>query len=113
VVGELLSQRWSPQQISRHLRQRFPHDPAMWLCHEGIYQALYQPGSPLMRPSPVPSLAHNPVPWQSPKVISWRYPLGSAENGQMVQDRACRAYGRSGVGVLVGIDADDDVEVLV
>jgi IS30 family transposase len=27
VIGELLSQRWSPQQISRHLRQRFPDDP--------------------------------------------------------------------------------------
>jgi transposase, IS30 family len=26
VIGELLSQRWSPQQISRHLRQRFPED---------------------------------------------------------------------------------------
>ena len=36
VIGELLSQRWSPQQISRHLRQRFPDDPAMWLCHESI-----------------------------------------------------------------------------
>ena len=24
VIAELLSQRWSPQQISRHLRQRFP-----------------------------------------------------------------------------------------
>jgi transposase, IS30 family len=24
VVGELLAQRWSPQQISRHLRNRFP-----------------------------------------------------------------------------------------
>ena len=23
----------------------------MWLCHESIYQAVYQPGSPLMRPS--------------------------------------------------------------
>jgi transposase, IS30 family len=27
LIGELLSQRWSPQQISRHLRQRFPNDP--------------------------------------------------------------------------------------
>ena len=28
VVSELLSQRWSPQQISRHLRRRFPDSPA-------------------------------------------------------------------------------------
>ena len=53
VTGELLSQRWSPQQISRHLRQRFPDEPLMWLCHESIYQAVYQPGSTLMRPSPL------------------------------------------------------------
>jgi IS30 family transposase len=40
VVTELLGQRWSPQQISRHLRLRFPDDPLMWLCHEHIYQAV-------------------------------------------------------------------------
>ncbi|WP_083518686.1 helix-turn-helix domain-containing protein [Serinicoccus chungangensis] len=40
VVGKLLAQRWSPQQISRHLRARFPDDPGMQLCHESIYQAL-------------------------------------------------------------------------
>ncbi|MDR7173085.1 IS30 family transposase [Nocardia kruczakiae] len=51
MVAELLAQRWSPQQISRHLRKRFPSDPQMWLCHETIYQAVYQPGSSLLRPS--------------------------------------------------------------
>ena len=53
LIGELLSQRWSPQQISLHLRQRFPDNPEMWLCHESIYQAVYQPGSDLKRPSPL------------------------------------------------------------
>ena len=51
LIAELLNQRWSPQQIARHLRSRFPDDPRMWLCHESIYQAVYQPGSALMRPS--------------------------------------------------------------
>jgi len=51
LIGELLRQRWSPQQISRELRRRFPEDPTMRLCHESIYQAVYQPGSMLMRPS--------------------------------------------------------------
>lgn len=51
VLTELLQQRWSPQQISRHLRKRFPGDPSMWLCHESIYQAVYQPNSRFMRPS--------------------------------------------------------------
>ena len=31
LVAELLAQRWSPQQISRHLRLRFPAQPGMWL----------------------------------------------------------------------------------
>ena len=51
VVTELLGQRWSPQQISRHLRLRFAEDPSMWLCHESIYQAVYQPNSRFLRPS--------------------------------------------------------------
>ena len=49
LVAELLAQRWSPQQISRHLRVRFPAQSGMWLCHESIYQAVYQPGSGLLR----------------------------------------------------------------
>ncbi|WP_374159913.1 IS30 family transposase [Mycobacterium sp. G7A2] len=51
VVTELLAQRWSPQQICRHLRQRYPADPSMWLCAESIYQAVYQPNSRFMRPT--------------------------------------------------------------
>lgn len=31
-VSELLRQRWSPQQISRHLHKKFADDPSMWLC---------------------------------------------------------------------------------
>lgn len=51
VIAELLGRRWSPQQISRHLRMRFADDPSMWLCHESIYQAVYQPHSRFLRPS--------------------------------------------------------------
>ncbi|ORA20605.1 IS30 family transposase, partial [Mycobacterium aquaticum] len=51
VVAELLGQRWSPQQISRHLRQRFADDPSMRLCHENIYQAVHQPHSRFLRPT--------------------------------------------------------------
>ena len=39
MLVELLARRWSRQQISRHLRRRFPEQPAMWLCHGSIYQA--------------------------------------------------------------------------
>jgi IS30 family transposase len=51
LIADLLNQRWSPQQIARHLRVAFPDEPRMWLCHESIYQAVYQPGSALSRPS--------------------------------------------------------------
>jgi transposase, IS30 family len=61
LVGELLGQRWSPEQISRHLRLKFPDEPGMWLCHESIYQAVYQPGSVLLRPSPLASHHRSPL----------------------------------------------------
>ena len=61
LIAELLAQRWSPQQISRQLRRRFPDDPAMWLCHESIYQAVYQPGSLLLRPSPLAPQRRSPL----------------------------------------------------
>lgn len=61
LIGELLKQRWSPQQISRELRRRFPDDPTMRLCHESIYQAVYQPGSVLMRPSTLAPHRRSPL----------------------------------------------------
>jgi transposase, IS30 family len=61
LVAELLAQRWSPQQISRHLKLRFPAAPGMRLCHESIYQAVYQPGSLLLRPSPLAAHRRSPL----------------------------------------------------
>ncbi|MDQ6873624.1 MAG: IS30 family transposase [Actinomycetota bacterium] len=61
LIAQLLTQRWSPQQISRHLQRRFPDDPATRLCHESIYQALYQPGSVLLRPSPLAPHRRSPL----------------------------------------------------
>lgn len=61
LIGELLAQRWSPQQISRHLRRRFCDRPAMQLCHESIYQAVYQPGSALRRPSKLAPRQRSPL----------------------------------------------------
>jgi hypothetical protein len=61
MVAELLAQRWSPQQISRHLRLKFPGEPGMRLCHESIYQAACQPGSPLLRPSQLAPHRRSPL----------------------------------------------------
>jgi IS30 family transposase len=61
VVSELLGQRWSPEQISRHLRARYAHVPEMRLCHESIYRAVYRPGSWLMRPTPLAPARRSPL----------------------------------------------------
>jgi transposase, IS30 family len=61
LVAGFLAQRWSPEQISRQLRLRFPGDPAMRLCQESIYRAIYQPGSPLQRPSPLAPHRRSPL----------------------------------------------------
>jgi len=61
LICELLAQRWSPQQISRQLRLRFPGEPGMRLCHESIYQAVYQPGSVLLYPSPLAPHRRSPL----------------------------------------------------
>ncbi len=42
-VAVQLKARWSPEQISRELRRRFPDQPGRWLCTETIYQAVYRP----------------------------------------------------------------------
>jgi len=61
LVHELLRQRWSPQQIARHLRARYLDEPGMRLCHESIYQAIYQPGFRLVRPPKVAPVHRSPL----------------------------------------------------
>jgi IS30 family transposase len=48
-VQDLLTQRWSPQQIARRLRVAWPDDPEMWVSHETIYQSLYVQGRGALR----------------------------------------------------------------
>jgi transposase, IS30 family len=61
VIAELLAQRWSPQQIARHLRRKYLDDRSMWLCPESIYQAVYQSPSRLIRPPKVTSPHRGPL----------------------------------------------------
>lgn len=60
AVDELMQQRWSPEQISLHLKATYPDQPSMRLSTESIYQAVYRPGSPLLRPSRL--APHKPSP---------------------------------------------------
>jgi hypothetical protein len=49
MVQELLDRRWSPEQISQHLRRTFPDQPERHLVPETIYQAIYVQGRGEMR----------------------------------------------------------------
>jgi IS30 family transposase len=51
VVMELLGKRWSPEQVARELRHRFPDQPRRQLSVETIYQAIYDPAVPVSRPA--------------------------------------------------------------
>lgn len=42
VVADRLDVFWSPAQISRWLRRRYPHRPGWHVCTETIYEAVYQ-----------------------------------------------------------------------
>jgi IS30 family transposase len=42
IVFELMiTEAWSPQQVSNVLKREHPDDPEWWVSHESIYQALY------------------------------------------------------------------------
>jgi IS30 family transposase len=44
VAWTKLGQEWSPEQISAHLHRYYPDSLAWHVCHERIYQGLYNPG---------------------------------------------------------------------
>jgi len=44
-----LKLEWSPQQISRFLKEEYPGDPSMQVSHETIYLSLYLQGRGLLR----------------------------------------------------------------
>ena len=51
TVTQLLGKRWSPEQVAHELRERFADQPGRRLCVESIYQAIYDPDVPVVRPA--------------------------------------------------------------
>ena len=43
-VKAKLATKWSPEQICHALREEFPHNAEMRVCHETVYQAIYVQG---------------------------------------------------------------------
>lgn len=41
IVGEKITIKWSPEQISAWLKQMYPTDKSMWASHETIYKSLF------------------------------------------------------------------------
>ena len=48
-VEELLTLKWSPQQIAFELRERHPGERDRWVSHETIYQSIYVQGRGALR----------------------------------------------------------------
>jgi len=48
-VQARLEKKWSPRQIAATLKQDFPGQPEMQVCHETIYQSLYVQGRGALR----------------------------------------------------------------
>jgi IS30 family transposase len=40
-VGEMLADRWSPEQVAGWLKTTYPDDPEMQVSHETIYRTLF------------------------------------------------------------------------
>ncbi len=49
VVSLMRAKKWSPEQISAHLRREHPDNPHWWVSHEAIYQAIFVQAKPELR----------------------------------------------------------------
>jgi IS30 family transposase len=114
-VSDGLRQFWSPEQVSKRLRQDFPDDPLMRVSHETIYQSLFVQGRGELRRELARVLRSGQTRRRSRDTTkpSGQLPdmVTIAERPAEVEDRAvpghwegdllCGAFNRSAVGTLV------------
>ena len=96
VVVDLLGKRWSPEQVSHELRERFGDQPARRLCTESIYQAIYDPDAPVTRPAKRRRLTAMTMIADRPAEVADRIQVGHWEG-----DCIMGAGNRSAIGTLV------------
>ncbi len=62
IIQHHVGMKWSPEQISHHLRLSFPDQAEMHVCHETIYQALYVQGRGELRRELIKALRTGRIP---------------------------------------------------
>ena len=116
-VQDGLSKRWSPEQISRALRQDYPDDPSMRVCFETIYQSIYVQGKGALKRELVATLRRGRALRRPRRQANERQPrfrdpmVNISERPACVEDRAVPGHwegdlilgagGKSAIGTLV------------
>lgn len=115
-VEAKLKRKYSPEQISRELRDKFPQTPEMWVSDETIYKAIFVQGKGLLKQEVASSLRTGRAirrPHRTTGERRGRIPgmVSVSERPAEVEDRAVPghwegdlilgAYGKSAIGTLV------------
>jgi IS30 family transposase len=81
VIAQKLQKRWSPEQISRWLKRRYPRRPGWHVCHETIYDGIY-------RSLIVPA---NPANLRTARVYRHRHGRGRSRTGSLKQSTTMKS----------------------
>jgi IS30 family transposase len=96
-VVNRLARRWSPQQVCRALKDRFPDQPKRQLAHETIYRALYRS---TIQPVPVgtAALLRSGRRRRRPRTLTRAKPHPYIQNGLKIRDRPAHIASRVEAG---------------